>query len=170
MTTTTETQRTDAVQCEDGMLSADRCKNPATLETNTGYKCCKHHAPLREGKYREDVKPMTTQETPRTDACPHCGCQTKDPFGMGKTIHNIENCKRNRELAEAKAEVERLKKPRYPFQTFRQFCEFLTSNNLIDEKAVSDPEGWDGGVELDRIEMAFDRAWKIIRLSQPDQP
>jgi len=70
----------------------------------------------------------------------------------------------------SEAEVERLKKPRYPFQTFRQFCEFLTSNNLIDEKAVSDPEGWDGGVELDRIEMAFDRVWKIIRLSQPDQP
>lgn len=51
----------------------------------------------------------TTTATPRTDACPHCGCQTKDPFGMGKTIHNVENCKRNRELSEAKAEVERLK-------------------------------------------------------------
>ena len=49
----------------------------------------------------------TTTETP-LDACPHCGCQTKDPFGMGKTIHNVENCKRNRQLAELKGEVERL--------------------------------------------------------------
>ena len=43
---------------------------------------------------------MTT-DTPRTDACPQCGCQTKDPFGMGKTIHNVKNCKTNRQLAEA---------------------------------------------------------------------
>ena len=43
-----------------------------------------------------------------SDACPHCGCQTKDPFGMGKTIHNVKKCKRNSQLAELKAEVERL--------------------------------------------------------------
>lgn len=37
-----------------------------------------------------------TNDTPSADACPHCGCQTKDPFGMGKTIHDVEKCKRNR--------------------------------------------------------------------------
>ena len=63
-----------------------------------------------------------------------------------------------RERAEkAEAEVERLRKDRYPFQSFDQFCNFLTSTNLIDELAVSDSEGWDGGAELSRIETAFDR-------------
>ncbi len=58
---------------------------------------------------------------------------------------------------EAESEVERLRKHRYPFQSFEQFCNFLTSTNLIEELAVSDPEGWDGGAELSRIETAFDR-------------
>ena len=62
-----------------------------------------------------------------------------------------------KERSELKAEVERLKKDRYPFQSFVQFCNFLTSTNLIDELAVSDPEGWDGGAELSRIEKAFDQ-------------
>jgi len=59
--------------------------------------------------------------------------------------------------AKLKSEVEMLKKPRYPFESFEQFCSFLTSTNLIDELAVSDPEGWDGGAELSRIEKAFDQ-------------
>jgi len=57
-----------------------------------------------------------------------------------------------------KVEVERLKKPRYPLESFEQFCDFLTTNNIVDELAVEDPEGWDGGAELSRIEKAFDRA------------
>ena len=75
---------------------------------------------------------MTT-DTPRTD-CPHCGCQTKDPFGMGKTIHNVENCKRNRQLAEARAEVERLREAIVTAYTHNQnmHC-YQTKGRLNDE-------------------------------------
>ena len=52
---------------------------------------------------------MKNTDTPRTDAFPHCGCQTKDPFGMRKTIHNVENCKRNRQLAAPKGQLDRLR-------------------------------------------------------------
>lgn len=24
--------------------------------------------------------------------CPHCGCQTRSPFGGGKVIHDIDGC------------------------------------------------------------------------------
>lgn len=44
---------------------------------------------------------MTNTDTPRTDACPHCGCQTKDPFGFSMTIHDVDLCKArkiNREM------------------------------------------------------------------------
>ena len=68
-----------------------------------------------------------------------------------------ELCREREARQKAEAEVERLRKDRYPFQSFDQFCNFLTSTNLIDELAVSDPEGWDGGAELSRIEKAFDR-------------
>ena len=76
----------------------------------------------------------------------------------GPSISVIDDIKAVRERAEkAESEVERLRKDRYPFQSFDQFCNFLTSTNLIDELAVSDPEGWDGGAELSRIETAYDR-------------
>lgn len=26
------------------------------------------------------------------DACPYCGCQIMDPFGIGKIVHNIDLC------------------------------------------------------------------------------
>ena len=52
---------------------------------------------------------MTTTDTPRPDACPHCGCQTKDPFGMGETIHNVELCFQREARQKAEAEVERLR-------------------------------------------------------------
>ena len=68
-----------------------------------------------------------------------------------------ELCIEREARQKAEAEVERLRKDRYPFQSFDQFCNFLTSTNLIDELAVCDPEGWDGGAELSRIEKAFDR-------------
>jgi len=58
----------------------------------------------------------------------------------------------------AEAEVEMLKKPRYPFESFQQFCDFLTANNIVDELAVEDPERWDGGSSLSKIDYAFDRA------------
>ena len=41
-----------------------------------------------------------TTDTP-LDACPHCGCQTKDPFGFSMTIHDVDLCKArkiNREM------------------------------------------------------------------------
>ncbi|MBC8386232.1 MAG: hypothetical protein H8E09_00150 [Gammaproteobacteria bacterium] len=27
--------------------------------------------------------------------CPRCGCQTRDPFGMGKVIHDPDRCETN---------------------------------------------------------------------------
>jgi hypothetical protein len=33
-----------------------------------------------------------TKETGVPEKCPKCGIMVKDPFGMGKIIHDIENC------------------------------------------------------------------------------
>ena len=99
--TPTDTPRTDAVQCEAGILSANRCTNPATFETSTGYKCCEYHTPqITKGKNRDDVKPLTTTDTPRTDACPYCGA-TDDCMCFSEELKQA--------LAASQAEVERLK-------------------------------------------------------------
>ena len=96
-----------------------------------------------------------TTDTP-LDACPHCGAEkSRIQFSLSTLQTMVLSLTDRAEKAEA--EVERLRKDRYPFQSFDQFCNFLTSTNLIDELAVCDPEGWDGGAELSRIEKAFDR-------------
>jgi len=45
----------------------------------------------------------------------------------------------------------------YPFRTFKEFCDLLTSSGIVDSLAIEDSEGWDGGAEFSRIEKAYDR-------------
>lgn len=58
-------------RCEAGILSNHQCKNKATLVTNSGYKCCKHHAPcISAGKWRDDVVPLSEKTTQVSDKEP----------------------------------------------------------------------------------------------------
>ncbi len=57
-------------RCEAGILSNDRCKNKATLGTDTGYKCCEHHAPSVNGKWRDDVVPLSEKTAQVSDKEP----------------------------------------------------------------------------------------------------
>ena len=97
-------------------------------------------------------------DTPRTDACPHCGCQTKDPFGMGKTIHNVANCKRNRQLAEAKAEIKRLRgQLQQAVEIAEVFESELDEYHSVDrncpDAAWHYPDGWERSAEAkDKLE------------------
>jgi hypothetical protein len=60
-----------ASRCEAGILSDHQCKNKATLVTSSGYKCCKHHAPcISEGKWRDDVVPLSEKTTQVSDKEP----------------------------------------------------------------------------------------------------
>ena len=37
---------------------------------------------------------ILARNLPGRHTCKHCGCQTKDPFGMGKTIHDVKACQK----------------------------------------------------------------------------
>ena len=37
---------------------------------------------------------VLAKNLPGRNACKHCGCQTKDPFGMGKVVHDVVACGR----------------------------------------------------------------------------
>lgn len=39
-----------------------------------------------------DGKDVLASDLPGRNTCKHCGCQTKDPFGWGRTIHDIKAC------------------------------------------------------------------------------
>lgn len=39
-----------------------------------------------------EERDVPTTDIPTPDVCPRCGCQTRDPFGFGIVIHNIEQC------------------------------------------------------------------------------
>jgi len=57
-------------RCDAGFLSDYRCENVATLKTNTGYICCEHHAPMVNGKWRDDVVPLSEKTTKVSDKEP----------------------------------------------------------------------------------------------------
>jgi hypothetical protein len=52
---------------------------------------------------------------------------------------------------------------RYPFRTFEEFCELLTSSGIVDSLAIEDYEDYDGGAELSRIEKAYNRVLNELK-------
>lgn len=124
-------QHLDAIGGEQGKISFLKSSSP--------------HFCMHRGRENQATEKMW---------CAYCGLWSDHQSG-----HCIQLF-RDREKA-LNEEVIRLRKPRYPFQSFEQFCDFLTSNNIVDENAVCDPEGWDGGAELSLIEKAFTRALEL---------
>jgi hypothetical protein len=123
MSTEPETPQTEAYKCEFGIFGTkgQRCKAVATLETRSGYKCCEHHAPLHNGTFRADVKPINETKTPRA-VCPHCGAEEFDldsegykcgtePWydeDIGSCLVRSNTCYSNQNL-QLKSEIERLR-------------------------------------------------------------
>jgi hypothetical protein len=68
----------------------------------------------------------------------------------------------------AEAEVKEIRN--YPFRTFEEFTGFLTSFGIVDELAIEDSEGWDGGSELSRIEKAYNRVLNERKAEESASP
>ena len=189
MTTTTDTPRTDACphcgakELEGGIM---QCHSYAKTHANAGFRsmlCHEREARQKAEAERDEARKDLIKNLQTTGGLPWRKWREECVKETLRADENLERAEKaeaeverlrallphdttytrqlENELADADDEIERLKKERYPFQSFEQFCNFLTSNNLIDELAVSNPQGWDGGAELSRISAAFKRATEL---------